>query len=258
MKTAVCLSGQPRFLEICYDSIKSNLIDVNNADVFLHTWSYEDEPDQPYKFGGSGGWKKQRIEKDAHNKAIDMYKPLVSEVEKSFKVIFPGSGYHHSFQSFKSGIPKEALEAGMTLSQYSSKIFSDAYCMWYGIMKSNMLANQHALKSGFEYDFVVRVRFDVKVETKVEMSKFDKEFVYFCDLGQPQGLVSDWVNFGSQRNMAVFSSVCMNMFHAENFYLQSDLKDRYQYCSELIGSLNLQRHGIQAIPFSASVSLPRY
>lgn len=39
MKTAICFSGQPRHLERCIASIKQNIIDPNDADVFFHFWA---------------------------------------------------------------------------------------------------------------------------------------------------------------------------------------------------------------------------
>jgi len=45
MKTAVCISGQPRCWEKGYDSIYNNIIKPNNADVFIHAW-YQQSPDE--------------------------------------------------------------------------------------------------------------------------------------------------------------------------------------------------------------------
>lgn len=38
MKTAVCISGQPRFLQEGYSTIYHNLIRELDADVFIHSW----------------------------------------------------------------------------------------------------------------------------------------------------------------------------------------------------------------------------
>jgi hypothetical protein len=38
VKTAICFSGQIRAIEKTWSSIKNNIIDPNNADLFLHTW----------------------------------------------------------------------------------------------------------------------------------------------------------------------------------------------------------------------------
>ena len=55
MKVAVCMSGQPRLLEECYGYITKNIIEPNNADVFMHGWYDEESLSKPYKFGGDGG-----------------------------------------------------------------------------------------------------------------------------------------------------------------------------------------------------------
>lgn len=257
MRTAICMSGQARFLEECFPYIQENLIKPNNSDVFMHVWSYENASDQPHKFGGDGGWINHRIDKNSHKKAIELYSPQDFVIEEAFKIHHPGNAHHLAFQNFKSAIPKEANEAGMTLESYSSKIFSDSFCMWHGIMKSNMLANLYSLKNGFKYDFVVRARFDLKIKSRIELSRFENECVYYCDLGQPPGLVSDWLNFGSQKNMSVYSSAYMQLLHADDFYVKNSQMHSLQFGNEFLSALNLHRHGIPAVPINLSVEIPR-
>ena len=38
MKVALCLSGQPRVIEVGYQKLKAALLDHNDVDVFVHTW----------------------------------------------------------------------------------------------------------------------------------------------------------------------------------------------------------------------------
>ena len=38
MKLALCLSGQPRDVDIIYPILKQTIIDGNDVDVFVHTW----------------------------------------------------------------------------------------------------------------------------------------------------------------------------------------------------------------------------
>jgi len=256
-KIAVCVSGQPRFFEESYKSIYANIIEPNSADVFMHAWSYEDYPDEPHKFGGDGGWKKHRINKDAHHQAIDLYKPLAHKVEPAQKIRVECPALVHTFNKFKSSIPNEASEAGLSLEQYASKIFGDGHSMWYGIMMSNMLANVHSMKNGFVYDVVVRVRFDVNIQRKLDLLNFNNDHVYYEEMGQPKGLVSDWINFGSQQNMSVYCSSFNTMQKSARDYLENIQLQQLPFCNELIGAVNLARNGIQAVGINMGLSLPR-
>lgn len=43
MKVAVCLSGQPRSFEKGYEYLKKNVLDHYDADIFYHTWKYDEQ-----------------------------------------------------------------------------------------------------------------------------------------------------------------------------------------------------------------------
>ena len=61
MRIALCFSGQPRFVSEVSQLIKANVIGEYDVDVFAHLWFDEDLQTKPYKYGGDGGWKDQRI-----------------------------------------------------------------------------------------------------------------------------------------------------------------------------------------------------
>ena len=74
MKLALCFSGQPRFVNECSDLILSNVIQDYNVDVFAHLWFDDALQSQPYKHGGDGKWKDQRIPITAIDDFINKYK----------------------------------------------------------------------------------------------------------------------------------------------------------------------------------------
>ena len=39
MKLALCISGMPRHFKECYESIKENIIDLYDTDVFIDIWN---------------------------------------------------------------------------------------------------------------------------------------------------------------------------------------------------------------------------
>lgn len=88
IKVALCLFGQPRFIESMksIDSHKKHIIDKYNVDVFCHTWIYNEG-----EYYDSGDWT-QNIKSAATNKSIDLiiehYNPKFYDFEfkKNLKV----------------------------------------------------------------------------------------------------------------------------------------------------------------------------
>lgn len=254
MKTAVCLSGQPRFLEECYESIYNNVILPNSADVFMHVWSYKDI-DEPYKFGGSGGWKQQRISDNAHFKALDLYKPTRYIVEDKKNFFMPSVSLKRGLAFYSPGTEREALEAGMSHDDYVKFVLSNNISMWYSIYKSHMLAYEFSLSEGIEYDSAIRCRFDVKVPVTLNMSHFDQNYLYSCEMGKKYGHIADWLNFSNFENMSIYSST---FFSYKKIYSDIEKNNALPICNEMALVIQLGRHGIQCINIPMNLSLPRF
>lgn len=255
MKVAVCMSGQPRFVEECFESINSNLILPNAADVFLHTWECDEEGEKhPYKFGGNGDWKNHRMKNGLHEKALELYKPIDCQIDKPMKLKVPGIDMKRTFDKYMPGCYEEAAQANMTVSQYSDRIVSNNLSMWYGIMQSNMLATINAMKNGFKYDVVVRCRFDLFLNTYMNFGHLDNNVVYACEMGKPDGHIADWLNFGSQSCMNVFASTFLAF---TKIYEDIEKFQMNPFCNEQALAINLARHGISAVNVPIQVDLPR-
>ena len=84
MKIALCFSGQPRFIKESASLIKENVIQDYDVDVFSHLWFDEGLQTKPYKYGGSGGWIKQRISDESLDDFIKLYN-WSNQIEKSLK-----------------------------------------------------------------------------------------------------------------------------------------------------------------------------
>ncbi len=255
MKVALCMSGQPRFLDECYESILKNIIEPNNPDIFLHAWSYEDE-NEPYKYGGDGGWKKKRIDSNSHEKAIQLYAPLASKVEPTRKFLMPSVSLKRTFDVYSPGTEKEAEEAGMTHRDYEKFILSNNLSMWSSIYESTQMMYHHCLKTGQEYDAVIRCRFDINVMTPLIMSQFDQSYMYAIDMSKKYGHISDWLNFSSFENMMIYGTTFLSY---KKIY--SDIEktpNSHPICNEMALAINLARHGIQCVNLPINVTLPRF
>ena len=141
MKVALCLSGQARFLETCYyESMKPNLIDDLNPDVFIHTWDTSTMVGQHFKSGG-GGIMGDKIPSNLMETMVNLYQPKKYIIE-----------------------PQKYFEFDKWGSRLMPGIKSDHLCsMFYSIHESNKLKKQYEYENNFIYDWVIRIRFDMAI-----------------------------------------------------------------------------------------------
>jgi len=254
-KIAVCLSGQSRFLDECYSSISKNLLIPNNADVFLHTWECDSVSiSAPYKFGGNGGWKFHRIPINSHQHAIEIYKPIRYEVEKSRIFRMPNIDMKRTFEKYQRGCFSEAEEAGVSIDDYSRKIINNNMSMWYGIMKSILMAIEHSSDNNFTYDTIIRCRFDVLLNRQLHISHVEENTLYACEMNKPDGHIADWLNFGRQDVMSVYASTFLNY---QKIYSDIEKYGLNPICNEAALAHNIARHGILVSNIPMELSLPR-
>jgi hypothetical protein len=141
MKVALCLSGQARFLKTCYyESMKPNIIDDLNPDVFIHTWDTSTMVDQHF-INGNGWVMGDKIPHDLMETMVDLYKPKKHVIE-----------------------PQKYFEQNKWSNRLMPSIKSDhMYSMFYSINESNKLKKQYEEENNFIYDWVIRIRFDMAI-----------------------------------------------------------------------------------------------
>jgi len=141
MRVALCLSGQARFLETCYyESMKPNIIDDLNPDVFIHTWDTSDMVDQHF-INGNGWVMGDKISHDLMETMVSLYKPKKHVIE-----------------------PQKYFEQNKWSNRLMPSIKSDhMYSMFYSINESNKLKKQYEEENNFIYDWVIRIRFDMAI-----------------------------------------------------------------------------------------------
>ena len=79
MKVALCLSGQPRVIEVGYQKLKAALLDHNDVDVFVHTWF---DPDNLSTESVIPGREGHQLDPQALEKISQLYQPKAMLVEK--------------------------------------------------------------------------------------------------------------------------------------------------------------------------------
>jgi len=148
LKIALCLSGQPRFYNSkSYLSIKKEILDKYDTDVFIHTW-LSSNPDYKYPYASWSGIKDNISFSDpseVKNEIIKLYNPKMITTEEPR--IFRLSNLDENKIYTKKEIEIDYLRMNVPSSFYS---------MSY----ANNLRKEYSTKSKVKYDWVIRARFD--------------------------------------------------------------------------------------------------
>jgi hypothetical protein len=210
-KVALCISGQPRNALKSFPFIKQNIIDPNQADVFIHMHY---DPENLYMEKSHADNGNCLLQPGLDQELIRLYQPKRVLVEKP-----------RNFQKPLFQIPSKRLESFKKMN--SHRIWTDeehiAYTvknmtsMYYSIYKANELKEVYANEEGFVYDYVIRIRFDFFPYQPLLMTNYNPNFIYYLELGQPDQLISDWCNFGSNMIMNVYASLYLHMDYLNMF-----------------------------------------
>ena len=211
MKVALCLSGQPRCAEETFPFIYENIIKPNNADVFIHM---NFSKKQQYIEKSHLDNKQCVLKPNIDEILIDLYKPvkyLIEEPREFSKPNFllPEKRIIRSQQMNKHKEWTEEQHRYHTVKQMSS--------CYYSIFKCNELKELYACENGIMYDYVIRLRFDAFPKKQLICKNYDPNFIYYQEIGQPDNLISDWFNFGSNTIMNVYSSLFFTMDYMNSF-----------------------------------------
>ncbi len=219
MKTALCFSGEPRFVEECYHGIKSNILDINeNIDVFVHTWFSDDISEKrlysKYVSSFSGD---STIRRDSVLKIRELYKPISIIVDEPRIFLNSDINWGDSVNKYYGdGDPNLSIEA------FTKIKINNMYSFLYSNMKSIFQKKEYELENNFTYDCVVRFRFDNIVKRPILFSEYNQKLFHYQEMHQPDRMISDWINFSSSKNMDSFSSIFQNfenlsLISLENF-----------------------------------------
>ena len=170
MKVALCLSGQARTFDKCWPTIKENIIEPTNCDVYISVCKDADT----YKV----------LESDVNYKGL-----LVTEdIELKF--------HSRLRQSLKAKDPDKA----------HNKVVQQLYA----ISRSNDLKRATETMLRFRYDWVIRSRMDIAFEGKIEdLSTLKPDGIYFPKHQNETGL-NDRFAFGPSLYMDIYSNRLSN------------------------------------------------
>jgi hypothetical protein len=215
MKACVLLSGKIRNAKDCFDSIKTNLIDVYKADVFLSTWETDETDDVNI------------------HELIQMYSPKSIEIEKyDNELIKPFNDKLTPFLNNTYGIETRPLFV---------------FLMYYKMMKANRLKESYETLIKKKYDIVIRTRFDLKIDSKLEYIIPNQNEIYI-----PKGW--DWRD-GYNDLFAIGNSYTMGYYSNLYFSLINMLNSGHVLHPELLLKSYLDKGGFDIIRQKIDLSL---
>jgi len=219
IKVAVCLSGQPRQALETYPYIYQNIIQPNNADVFIHM-NYDESNLYIEKSHCDKGIC--TLEKGIDQQIINLYNPISYLIEKPYN--FKNPNINISIDRIERTQNMNSHK-NMSVEETKTYIIRQMTSMFYSIYKVNELKEIYASKNGFVYDYVIRIRFDLMPLEPIICSNLDPNFIHYLELDQPDELISDWLNIGSNLIMNIYASIYLNMEYL-NKYQYFEKKDR--------------------------------
>jgi hypothetical protein len=218
MKVALCLSGQPRHAIKAFKFIKKNIIEVNDTDVFLHINFDENNTyiEKSHKDNGVCNAPKNICEQ-----LIKLYNPKKVMVEKQKEFKNPNIKIDEIRTNNLINMNKKQNWNKKQANEHDIKC---VYSMFYGIYKCNELKEMYALENGFVYDYVIRLRFDVYPNRPLKCSDYDPNYIYTFDGKCSDEIIHDWINFGSNIVMNIYSSMFLNLeyINSYRFYKKED------------------------------------
>lgn len=249
MKIALCLSGQPRFVQEVAPYIIQNVCSGYDVDVFVHIWFDEDLLNGPYKIGAKNDeWVNQRLDKNSVSNLLEIYKPVSYVIESSKKFIDPLIHFETSLERYWTW--------GEPGSEFRNRIINNTLSYFYSLNQVNNLKKVYEYENGFKYDWVVRCRTDTILHTKINFENYNSNVINFSGMSnQPDGMINDWFNFGGTKVMDAF----MSLFSVFDLVLDKCFKENSNaFCPELLHRKMVDCFNINVESHPIHITLPRF
>ena len=244
MKVALCLSGQPRVVDIGYQKLSQAILQHNDVDVFIHTWF---DPENLSTQSVIPGRESHTLDSLAIEKLQRYYQPkkILVEKPKSWKRSygFPDKCFTNAWTW--------ALEVQGGLDVAKEYINNTTHSMFYSMMMANLIKEQYSAETGVEYDLVIRNRIDYSPHVVLNLNDIssDDDTLVYQDLNQPDGMISDWFGMGTTNTMNVFCGVYNQI---GQLIRQSSEVDGF-WCNELLLKHHIENNKIKRAPVDFQV-----
>ena len=170
MKIALCLSGQARCFNKAFEYINKNLLQKHKVSVFYHVWEFP-----------------------KLTELATLYDPKIVMVEKTLD-------------------PDLSKYTRVPPPQPNWKVKNPAlstYAQLYSLMKANELKVLYEEENGFNFDWVVRSRFDFALNIEIPFEQLDNNKLYVpnCRMTPNRDFGNDQFAFSSSNNMDKYCNV---------------------------------------------------
>lgn len=211
MKVALCISGQPRKALETYPFIYENIIKPNNADVFIHM-NYDDSTNYIEKSHMDNGTC--ILEQNIDKQIIELYKPIKCIIDK------PKNFLNNTIKLSPVRLQRSKnmnSHKNWSDEEHKNHTIKQLYSMYYSIYKCNEIKELYSLENNIHYDYVIRIRFDLMIKQPIICNNYDPNFIYYLEIGHSDNLISDWLNFGSNSIMNIYSSMFLHIEYLNTF-----------------------------------------
>jgi len=147
MKTALILSGQPRSVEKTFPLIKQHILDINQPDVFIHTWR-DDRLCGRSPVSSGGVVASDPIPENINEIILNLYNPVAIKIER----------------------PIEFNEFNFNDNKYPQIKPKNSLSQRYSVRESFKLLLDHAAWTDTTYDYVIRMRFDWAIQMDIDVT----------------------------------------------------------------------------------------
>lgn len=187
MKVALCIAGQMRGYLEAYPSVKKNIIDVFDPDIFIHTWDEVGSSSNIHRRVLPFPMANYLPRKLIHDKPyfLSLFTHFSAELESQSMV---NEAELHKLYSPKACIVEKSptLEEsdnffGFTVpSQMKKKQPKSIWSrnLYYKIYECNKLKKDFEQRNNLKYDLVIRLRPDLSIG-EIISSEIDKNKLYF-------------------------------------------------------------------------------
>ena len=221
-KGAICLYGQPRFF-YCNHTLL-HLINEYELDVFFHVWW---QPNHSYSYAPWANIQQDIQVNDEHiDQLLEMYKPIsyIIEPPRQFDT---NATFENETNEYMRKVG-EYIRNGNLKSQY------------YSWMKSAEIRQKYEQEHGFQYDFVVKARFDTYIHRPIFIDEMN-----FDQLNVPDNCYQDVHVYNdnfSISSSAIHNIVC-NLYNNVELYIEQGVP----YIAEELFKHHVDSHNIDVV-----------
>lgn len=190
MKIALCLSGQPRFIDEGYSYLYKYLLSKYTVDCFVHCWWCP----------SMGNVNVNTLEMANPEGRSYVFKENTIDLIKSYYC--PVSFKYEPQKKFE-------LIDGVYFQQPNKTI--SVQSMWYSIKMANNLKQQYEKIHNFKYDLVIRSRTDIIIKYLVLEELSEKNSVYTDCVGEKKDFPNDQFAVSDSDSSDYYSSLYDNL-----------------------------------------------